>query len=97
MAWEYRCMKRHTHPPEHMKQFDEPWYEIIELYTDDDGSLSWTVEGMKPGGITAEECRHDYELMSESFSMPVLDEAQLEKEYDILPRLKHVGFLLGNY
>jgi hypothetical protein len=75
-------MKRHTHPPEHMKQFDEPYYEIVEWYPENDGTGSWTVEGMCPSGTSPEECQHDYELMAGAFMLPVLDEEELEREIE---------------
>ncbi len=81
MTWMYRLIKRHIKTTPELAKYNTSWYEIAEVYNDD-GNLSWTEDGIGPGGETPEECQRDYELMAEAFTKPILDEAALEKEIE---------------
>lgn len=48
-------------------------YEIREVYTDDDGKLSWTKDPIDPFGETLKEIREVLILMSSATSDNVLD------------------------
>jgi hypothetical protein len=88
MSWTFRCMKRHTKVPDHLKKFERPWYEIIEFYEEENGEIYWTERGQGPCGESLEECKHDYDLMSEAFTMPILDEEELE--HKIAAKIKNL-------
>lgn len=48
-------------------------YAIRELYTGEDGGLSWTADEVGPRGETAQELADDLARMSAASSRPVLD------------------------
>lgn len=70
MTWRYRVTRGTTH---HFDGSTEDFYAIREVYTDSDGSLSWTVDAMAPTGDSLQELRADFELMQRAFDEPVLD------------------------
>lgn len=75
-TWNYRLMKR-----TYCTDWDEDEYEIVEAYYNGDGSVrAWTERGAVVGGATPEEARHNYELQAEAFTLPVLNEVELERE-----------------
>jgi hypothetical protein len=76
-VWEYRVVERvasRTHAD------DAIWYEIIEVYYDDDGKLDATSEKIYPGpaGDTVEDLREDLELMLIATNKPVISHEELD-------------------
>lgn len=65
MTWRY-CVTREEVGGEIM-------YAIRELYTDTDGSLSWTDATMSPYGETLAEFVNDLALMADASTHPILD------------------------
>lgn len=53
---------------------DEEYWEIRELYLEDDGRFSYTEDAVAPGGNTLEELRHDLDMMQRDSQLrPYLD------------------------
>ena len=76
--WNNRII--HHHDAKRSEHFCD-WYEIHEVfYNDDDKIENWTEDGVGPFGNTLEELRSSYDMMAESFDLPVLEEDELEKQ-----------------
>ena len=73
-TWEYRVVERMSSHP-HMD--DLIWYEIIEVYYDDDGKLDATSDKIFPAGDTVDDLREDLELMLLATSKPVITHEEL--------------------
>jgi hypothetical protein len=74
-VWEYRVVERvasRTHAD------DAIWYEIIEVYYDDDGKLDATSDKICPAGDTVEDLREDLELMLIATNKPVISHEELD-------------------
>lgn len=67
MSWNYRII-RHTDTITR-----EEYYELIECYYNDDGSLMGYTEYPSPDGGTVEELQESYKMMAEAFTKPVLN------------------------
>lgn len=67
MTWRY-CISR-----ERVDGEDEDVYEIRELYTSDDGELSWTKDAIGPCGSSFAEIVEDLAHMTEAAKREVLD------------------------
>lgn len=70
MTWRYRVTRGTTH---HFDGTTGDFYAIREVYTDQDGGLSWTADGARPSGATLGELRIDFQAMQRAFDEPVLD------------------------
>jgi hypothetical protein len=65
MSWNYRVLK-------HVAR-EEEWYQIHEVYYNEDGSIMACSEhSCTPFGETVEELKADFELMAGAFERPVI-------------------------
>ena len=69
MSWNYRVYKR-----ESPIFGEEPTYDIVEAFYNDDGSLrSITVDGVAPMGDSPEDLAQSLRWMLKAFDKPILD------------------------
>lgn len=68
-TWEYRVVEK-VAGRSHMD--DAIWYEIMEVYYDDDGNLDATSDKICPAGDSVEDLREDLELMLLAINKPVI-------------------------
>ena len=68
-SWEYRVVERVSSRP-HMD--DAIWYEIIEVYYDDEGKVVGSTDAVHPTGDSLEDLRQDLELMLRALDKPVI-------------------------
>ena len=82
-SWEYRVVEKVSSRP-HMD--DAIWYEIIEVYYDDEGKIDGTSDAVYPVGDSVEDLRKDLELMLRATNKPVISHEQPQNnlEYDLL-------------
>ena len=76
-VWEYRVVERIASRP-HMD--DAIWYEIIEVYYDDDGKLDATSDKICPAGDTVDDLREDLELMLAATNKPVISHEEFNQQ-----------------
>ena len=68
MGWNNRVMRREC------KGYDEEWFEIHEVYYDDNDEVEgYTKDAIAPGGHSIEELRRELERMLACLDKPVLD------------------------
>ena len=78
MSWNYRIVARKYGD-------DEYYYDIHEVYYDNDGSIKmWTRDGVGIGGYSVEELRSAYKMYGVAFNKPLLywheDEEELNEK-----------------
>lgn len=66
MSWTYRALRR--------VEQDEPYLCIVEVYTADDGTVTWTENASWPSGATVDELRSDLFMMGVALLKPVMEE-----------------------
>ena len=76
-TWEYRVVERVSSRP-HMD--DAIWYEIIEVYYDDEGKIDGTSDAVRPVGDSVEDLREDLELMLTATNKPVISHEELNSD-----------------
>ena len=77
MSWNYRVIRHiHTH-----NDIDEEYYQIHEVFYDDDGNPeTMTVEGIIPFGDTEEDLKEVMEMMANALTKNVLDAIMFEHD-----------------
>lgn len=65
-TWRYAMTRETDEDGEH-------FFTIREVYTSDDGTLSWTAIGVAARGDTWSECGDDLAKMGRAIGSPVLD------------------------
>jgi hypothetical protein len=73
LDWAYRVVK---HTREIVDDKSYSYFDICEVYRDDDGKLSWTVKSKPPVGGTPDELKADLEMMLKALDRSVLEEKQ---------------------
>lgn len=73
MTWNHRVLR-------HVKESDDVWYGIHEVFYNDKGEPdSCTEHLMKPMGASPEELKQELELMVKSIEKPILDYEYFER------------------
>lgn len=75
MVWNHRVIRRYAD----INGVEEPFYTIHEVYYDEDGSMSWTINEVAPFGDTVEGLQENLRWMLEACQQPVLDIKELER------------------
>lgn len=65
-TWRYAMTRETDKDGEH-------FFTIREVYTSDDGALSWTAIGVAAGGHTWADCADDLAVMGRAIGSPILD------------------------
>lgn len=93
MSWSYRVV--HQTIPSQSVSADEEYYEIYEVFYDDDGNPNGYGDA-HPGGEDIEELRDELLLMIDAVNQPVLEMKDLDEHTDWGAPLEHVEYDNGS-
>ncbi len=78
--WSYRIMHRHDGP--------NTWYELVEVYYDDNGQPNGFSQADAPHGNTPETIRRIMDDMHKALEQPVIQQEEVFRKSDKVRTLK---------